>query len=98
MLNRFEKETGPVNWAKLTLPAVFMDSINQVVAQLEAMSEEDRNKKLMGDMQHQVDGDHPEHSIVTFPYAFPSAGNYRIWIQMKRNGKILNSAFDAVVE
>jgi hypothetical protein len=40
---------------------------------------------------HKMDG------MVTFPYAFPSAGKYRIWVQMKRNGKILNSAFDATV-
>ncbi len=98
MLNRFEKETGPVNWSKLTRPTIFMDSIDRVVAQLESMSEEDRNKTLMGNMQHEVDAEHPEHTVVTFPYAFPSPGNYRIWIQMKRNGKILNSAFDAVVE
>lgn len=98
MLNRFEKETGPVNWEKLTRSSVFMDSINQVVANLDAMSEEDRNKVLMENMNHQVDTEHPEHSVVTFPYSFPSPGNYRIWIQMKRNGKILNSAFDAVVE
>jgi hypothetical protein len=98
MLNRFEKETGPVNWTKLTRPSVFMDSINTVVATLDAMSEEDRNKALMGNMNHEVDAEHPEHSVVTFPYSFPSPGNYRIWIQMKRNGKILNSAFDAAVE
>ncbi len=98
MLNRFEKETGPVNWEKLTRSSVFMDSINQVVANLDAMSEEDRNKVLMGNMNHEVDSEHPEHSVVTFPYSFPTPGNYRIWIQMKRNGKILNSAFDAVVE
>ncbi|MEO7990090.1 MAG: hypothetical protein ABI663_11140 [Chryseolinea sp.] len=98
MLNRFEKETGPVNWEKLTRSSVFMDSINQVVASLDAMSEEDRNKVLMGNMNHEVDAEHPEHSVVTFPYSFPTPGNYRIWIQMKRNGKILNSAFDATVE
>jgi hypothetical protein len=98
MLNRFEKETGPVNWDKLTRPTVFMDSIDQVVATLDAMREEDRNKELMGTMNHEVDAEHPEHSVVTFPYSFPSPGNYRIWIQMKRNGKILNSAFDAIVE
>ena len=62
------------------------------------MGEEDRNKVLMGNMDHEVDSEHPEHSVVTFPYSFPTPGNYRIWIQMKRNGKILNSAFDAVVE
>ena len=42
--------------------------------------------------------DGKSNSVVTFPYAFPSPGNYRIWVQMKRDGKILNSAFDAVVE
>ncbi len=98
MLNRFEKETGPVNWDKITKSSVFMDSINQVVAQLDAMTEKERNKVLMGNMDHEVDREHPEHSVVTFPYSFPTPGNYRIWIQMKRNGKILNSAFDAVVE
>jgi hypothetical protein len=50
-------------------------------------------------MKHeQFDPEHPDHSIVSFPYAFPTPGRYRIWIQMKRNGKILNSAFDAQVD
>ena len=34
---------------------------------------------------------------VNFPYAFPKAGNYRIWLQIKRNGKILTGVFDANV-
>jgi hypothetical protein len=98
MLTRFEKEVGPVNWAKLT-KATFADSIDHVVAQLEALPEDERNKVLMSGMTHSTtDADHPNHSVVKFPYAFPSPGEYRIWIQMKRNGKILNSAFDAVVE
>ena len=98
MLTRFEKETGPVDWQKITKAKIFMDSIDHVVATLDAMTEEERNTILMAGMKHELDPDHPEHSVVTFPYAFPSPGNYRIWIQMKRNGKILNSAFDAVVE
>ncbi|CAN5148773.1 hypothetical protein BH09BAC3_BH09BAC3_25410 [soil metagenome] len=96
--SRLDKVTGPVNWSKLTKASIFMDSINQVVANLEALTEEERNKQLMGNMIHQLDSAHEGHSTVSFPYAFPTPGNYRIWIQMKRNGKILNSAFDTVVE
>jgi len=99
MITRFEKETGPVNWKAIMKSSAFMDSIDNVMTKLEAMPDEERNKILMGNMVHtQSDSTHSEHTLVKFPYAFPSSGNYRIWIQMKRNGKILNSAFDAVVE
>ncbi len=80
----------------------FKDSVDQVIAGINAMSEKDRNDYLMELMGHnmetiQGEGEHEGHSVVTFPYAFPEPGNYRIWIQMKRNGKVLNTAFDAVV-
>jgi hypothetical protein len=80
----------------------FRDSVDQVVASIKAMSEEERNDYLMELMGHTYeedeDGEHAGHSTVTFPYAFPEPGNYRIWIQMKRKGQVLNTAFDAVVE
>jgi len=80
----------------------FMDSVDQVVASVRAMSEEERDQYLMKQMGHSFeedeDGEHAGHSTVVFPYAFPEPGDYRIWIQMKRNGQVLNTAFDATVE
>ena len=34
---------------------------------------------------------------LTFPFAFPSAGHYRVWVQVKRNGVVQTGAFDATV-
>ncbi|WP_337042095.1 hypothetical protein [Emticicia sp. 17c] len=73
----------------------FRDSVDHVLAQLQTMTEEERDKWLMGNMKHESGGHHG--GSVTLPYVFPSAGNYRIWLQVKRNGKILTGAFDAKV-
>lgn len=78
----------------------FRDSIDQVITKIRKMDESERNKFLNANMPEMVmeSGKHAgKDAMVTFPYAFPSAGKYRIWVQMKRNGKILNSAFDATV-
>jgi hypothetical protein len=34
---------------------------------------------------------------VSFPYAFPKAGPYRIWVQTKSEGRILTGVFDTTV-
>ena len=46
----------------------------------------------------------PHHAVaspdglVSFPYSFPRPGNYRLWVQVKRQGRILTGVFDVAVQ
>lgn len=37
-------------------------------------------------------------STVSFPYGFPEAGDYRIFVQVKRRGRVMTGVFDAAVK
>lgn len=34
---------------------------------------------------------------ISFPYAFPSAGDYRVWVQIRTGGRVRTAAFDVTV-
>lgn len=78
---------------------LFMDSVDQVVAWLEGLPDIERDSLLMGDMVHLSPDspEHEEHQLVSFPYAFPEAGSYRVWVQVKIDGKVRQAAFDVEV-
>ncbi|GAB3505417.1 hypothetical protein GCM10027341_36990 [Spirosoma knui] len=74
----------------------FRDSIDTYVARLKTLPETEKNRMLMATMP-QMDHAMTTNNMVQFPYAFPRAGHYRIWVQVKRNGRVLTGVFDTQV-
>ncbi|WP_353717702.1 hypothetical protein [Dyadobacter sp. 676] len=88
--------------AKWPKPDVFRDSIDRHLAKLAAMPTVDREIFLMQEMgmykvtESGMTG--MEHGTrISFPYSFPKSGRYRIFLQIKRNEKVLTGAFDVKV-
>lgn len=100
MLNRITEPRGLFAYPE---PGHFRDSIDSYIRYLSGLESSKRENLLMQQMnmsESSADGEMGmvHSNRVTFPYSFPSAGNYRIWIQVKRNGNILTGAFDVVVK
>ncbi len=74
----------------------FRDSIDRYVSQLNTLPEADRNRQLMVDMPNMSHAMKIKN-MAQFPYAFPRAGQYRIWVQVRRNGHVLTGVFDVSV-
>jgi hypothetical protein len=51
------------------------------------------NMAAMPGMQHG-----PEPAEITFPYGFPQAGDYRLFLQVKRGGHVETAVFDANIQ
>jgi hypothetical protein len=38
------------------------------------------------------------NSSISLPYEFPSAGDYRVWVQIKTGGEVKTAIFDATIK
>ncbi|TDH25154.1 hypothetical protein EXU57_13675 [Segetibacter sp. 3557_3] len=81
----------------------FRDSIDRYVRYLSTLSDTARDRMLMSGMDMPAGttengmGTMQHDNVVSFPYAFPAAGQYRVWVQVKINGRVLTGAFDKTV-
>ncbi|HEV3049313.1 MAG TPA: hypothetical protein VGX50_03350, partial [Longimicrobium sp.] len=70
----------------------------QVFAQRERGDTTRANGQLViREPSHAMHAAGAQPGVVSFPYEFPKAGRYRVWVQVKRDGRVLTGAFDADV-
>lgn len=84
-------------------PTIFRDSIDNYIKYLSGLNDSARENRLMQQMNMQgMNGNDMSgmnnNNVVEFPYSFPSVGQYRIWIEVKRNGEVLTAAFDTLIK
>jgi len=48
-------------------------------------------------MSHAMSGPAGATDSLYFPYAFPQPGNYTVWVQVKRHGRVLTGSFQTTV-
>ncbi|MFD2571404.1 hypothetical protein ACFSUS_12215 [Spirosoma soli] len=75
----------------------FRDSVDAYVAKLNSLPDAEKNRLLMASMP-QMNHNMAINNMVEFPYAFPRAGHYRVWVQVKRKGRVLTGVFDTQVD
>jgi len=84
-------------------PGIFKDSVDRYLAKLKLMPVLEREQFLMTEMGMYAMSESGmtgmEHTNeVSFPYSFPKDGHYRIFLQIKRNEKVLTGVFDVKVK
>ncbi|QRR00079.1 hypothetical protein [Dyadobacter sandarakinus] len=87
---------------KRPVPAVFRDSVDRYLSRLAAMSVPVREEFLMTEMGMYDTSDASmsgmnHTNLISFPYSFPKEGSYRLFLQVKRNDRVLTGAFDVKV-
>lgn len=92
-----------VRIAKKPSAAMFRDSIDRHMAKLKSMNTAEREQFLMTEMgmyeTTPAGGMGMEHgNSISFPYSFPKEGRYRIFLQLKRNEKVMTGVFDVKVK